>query len=203
MRRRFIAVVPAAALVVAVVLAGQVRPDAAATYLTPPKVIVDILDAPPLPSVAVSPTRETVALLERRSMPSIKELAQPMLRLAGYRINPKTSGAQRPGAIFGITLQTIRTGARTKVAVPADAAIGSVSFSPDGSKLAFTNTTDTGIELWIGLGEDTLGPAEAADRGSRRASGRAGAAARTTPMYRRGVPTSRRRPSPRCRTART
>ena len=149
MRRPFIAVAPAAALVVAVVLAGQVRPDAAATYRTPPQVIVDILDAPPLPSVAVSPTRETIALLERRSMPLIKELAQPMLRLAGYRINPKTNGAQRPGSIFGITLQNIRTGAQTKVAVPTDAAIGMVSFSPDGSKLAFTNTRETGIELWI------------------------------------------------------
>ena len=149
MHRRFFAVASAAALVVAVALTGQIRTNAAATYLTPPQVIVDILDAPPLPSVTVSPTRETVALLERRSMPSIGELAQPMLRLAGYRINPRTNGAQRAGSVTGITLQNIRTGAQTKIAVPANAAIGSVSFSPDGSKLAFTNTKETGIELWI------------------------------------------------------
>src|SRR4030042_3882936 len=92
-------------------------------------------------------------------MPLIKELAQPMLRLAGCRINPKTNGGQRPGSIFGITLQNIRTGVQTKVAVPTDAAIGMVSFSPDGSKLAFTNTRETGIELWIA--DPATGPARA------------------------------------------
>ena len=58
-------------------------------YKTPPQVIVDILDAPPLPSANVSPDRQWLLLLEQRSMPSIAELAQPMLRLAGNRINPR------------------------------------------------------------------------------------------------------------------
>ena len=49
-------------------------------YLLPPKVIVDILDAPPPPTAELSPTRDVVALLERASMPTIAELAQPMLR---------------------------------------------------------------------------------------------------------------------------
>jgi len=149
MRARPVAVASVVALALAAALTSQTRTDAAATYLTPPQVIVNILDAPPLPSVTVSPTRDTIALLERRAMPSIRELAQPMLRLAGYRINPKTNGAHRPAAFVGITIQNIRTGAKTPVTVPADAAIGAVSFSPDGSRLAFTHTTDTGVALWI------------------------------------------------------
>src|SRR5687768_6585177 len=66
-------------------LFAQTQP-ASSGYLLPPKEIVDILDAPPPPTVEVSPSREVVALLERVSMPTIAELSQPpMLRLAGVR----------------------------------------------------------------------------------------------------------------------
>ncbi|MBA3885970.1 MAG: S9 family peptidase, partial [Acidobacteria bacterium] len=73
--------------------AGLFAQSTASTgYLTPPKAIVDILDAEPLPMVSIGPARETIALLSRRSMPSIDELAQPMLRIAGLRINPANNG---------------------------------------------------------------------------------------------------------------
>jgi hypothetical protein len=39
-----------------------------ARYLTPPQAIVDILDARPIPEGTLSPTRETLALAERRAM---------------------------------------------------------------------------------------------------------------------------------------
>ena len=61
-------------------------------YLTPPPAIVDIMEAEPLPMAIVSPKRDVMALLSRTSMPSIAEVAQPMLRLAGLRINPRTNG---------------------------------------------------------------------------------------------------------------
>ncbi len=74
-------------------------------YKLPPRVIVDILDTPPLPVASVSPDRQWMLLLEQRSMPTIAELAQPMLRLAGNRINPRTTGPQLPagGGRLGAT----------------------------------------------------------------------------------------------------
>ena len=124
--------------------------SASTGYLLPPKVIVDMLDAPPTPSVVVGPNRKLMALLARRSMPTIAELAEPIYRVAGERINPRTNGRQRrTGAVTGITLKAIDTGTERKVTVPADAEIGSVTFSPDGKHLAFTNTKPAGIELWI------------------------------------------------------
>src|SRR5262245_47010853 len=89
------------------------------TYLVPPKAIVDVLDAPPPSGVVVSPTRDVMALLPRRSMPSIAELAQPMLSLAGTRVNPVTNGPHRAPLGTGITLRS--AGTATFRSVPADA----------------------------------------------------------------------------------
>ena len=119
-------------------------------YQTPPQAIVDIVDAPPLPTVQVSPARDVLALLPRRSMPSIAELAQPMLRLAGERINPANNGPHRAPAGTGITLRTIATGAERPVQVPAGARVGAFSFSPDGRRFTFTNTRETRIDLHVG-----------------------------------------------------
>lgn len=160
MRKRSFAFVAALAFSAAFLQTGvqyaQTRQQAARSestasgYLTPPKVIVDMLDAPPTPSVAVAPDHRLVALLARRSMPTIADLAEPIHRIAGARINPKTNGRQqRGGGITGITLKSIADGTEKKVSVPPNANIGGVSFSPDGKRLSFTNTKENGIELWV------------------------------------------------------
>jgi dipeptidyl aminopeptidase/acylaminoacyl peptidase len=126
-------------------------------YVLPPKAIVDAFDAEPLPQTILSPNKQVVALTKARTYPTIAELAQPMYRLAGSRINPKTNGPHRasglPGTgIYSITLKKIADGAETTVKVPAQARISHVKFSPDGSHLAFLQTKDDAIELWIADG---------------------------------------------------
>ena len=81
-------------------------------YQLPPKAIVDILDAPPPPTAVISPAQNVMALLDRASMPKIADLAEPMLRLAGSRINPKTNGPHSPASILGITFKRIADGSR-------------------------------------------------------------------------------------------
>jgi dipeptidyl aminopeptidase/acylaminoacyl peptidase len=130
-------------------LLAQVGADPAPRYLTPPQVIVDVLDAPPTPGIVVSPTREVIALLPRRSLPAIAELSRPMLRLAGLRIDPANNGPHLTPSGTGITLRTIATGAEQTIGVPADARIGAVSFSPDGRRLIYTNTRPARIDLHI------------------------------------------------------
>lgn len=124
--------------------------SAASGYQVPPKVIVDILDAPPPPTVEVSPTNDVIALLERASMPTIAELSQPMLRIAGRRINPRTNGPHRAQTSRSILLKVIADGSERKVTLPPNPALSWVGFSPDGKRFAFTQTRESGIELWIG-----------------------------------------------------
>ncbi len=118
-------------------------------YRTPPQVIVDILDAPPLPAASVSPDRQWLLLLEQRSMPAIAELAQPMLRLAGSRINPRTSGPQLPGSITGLLLKRIADGTERRINVPTPAALSFVSWAPNGRAITFVQTRDSGLVLWV------------------------------------------------------
>jgi dipeptidyl aminopeptidase/acylaminoacyl peptidase len=143
-------VVAVAVLALSVALTGQAPSGAASGYLQPPRIIVDILDAPPTPSVVVAPTHGLIALVERRSMPTIAEVAQPIHRLAGQRINPKTNGPQqRTGTSTSITLRSIADGAERKVVVPASPRLGSINFSPDGKRLSFTHTRGDGIDLYV------------------------------------------------------
>jgi dipeptidyl aminopeptidase/acylaminoacyl peptidase len=121
-----------------------------AQYQLPPKDIVDILDASPLPTAVASPTGQVVALLERASMPSIAELAQPMHRVAGMRINPKTNGPHRWQSLKAISLRNVADAAEIKVTLPPSPRLSWIGFSPDGKRFAFTQTRDTGIELWMG-----------------------------------------------------
>jgi dipeptidyl aminopeptidase/acylaminoacyl peptidase len=119
-------------------------------YQKPPQNILDVLHAPPTPTVAVSPTREHLLLVQGVRYPSIADVAEPMLRLAGLRINPRTNGPHRPSHVVGLTLQTIADGKQQPIAVPKDAHLGQPAWSPDGKHFAFTNTTPAGIELWVG-----------------------------------------------------
>jgi hypothetical protein len=111
---------------------GRAQSDAP-TYLKPPQAIVDIMDAPRLPQVSVSPSRDVVALVSFRSMPSIDELARPWLGLAGSRINPINNGFRDVPDGSAITLRTIATGVERQIRVPPNAHLELLGFSASTS----------------------------------------------------------------------
>jgi hypothetical protein len=97
-------------------LTGQSATSSPQGYLKPPAAIVSVLDAEPLPIViAASSGTDALALMSRRNMPSIEEVSQPMLRIAGIRLNPKNVGPHWAPCGTGITLRTIATGAERKI----------------------------------------------------------------------------------------
>lgn len=139
----------AAALCTAVAVGTPALAQGQAGYREPPPEIVEILDAPAAPFVAVSPDRRWLALSHRKTMPSIEDQSQPMLRLAGRRINPATNGWFGPAMITEIALLEVdgEEGERL-LDLPEGGGWSAPDFSPDGAMIAFERTTADGIELW-------------------------------------------------------
>ena len=119
------------------------------SYKKPPKEIMDVLNAPVTPLTSVSPSKDRILLLEYDRYPPISELAEPMLRLAGSRINPKTNNSYNERYYTGLILKNIADGKETRINLPANTKITTPRWSADGKYIAAGNLTANGVELWV------------------------------------------------------
>jgi hypothetical protein len=119
-------------------------------YKKPPKEVLDILNAPVTPNMSVSTTRDNAILLTGLRNPPLADLAQPMLRLAGRRINPASNSPHRFQYSVALALKHIADGSEVKIDLPPGAKITGVEWSDDGKYFAFTNTAENRVELWVG-----------------------------------------------------
>ena len=119
-------------------------------YQRPPKDILDVLHAPVTPAMSVSPTKDYVLLYEAVRYPPISELAQPMLRLAGLRINPATNGPHRATQFTKLILKRVSDGSERPITLPVSPYFGLPLWSPDGQRFAFARTGTNRTELWVG-----------------------------------------------------
>lgn len=122
----------------------------AVTYQTPPKEIADLLLAKPTPSVSIDNKGEWMLLSERNSYPTVEELGQPEVRIAGLRLNPNNFSPSRQTYINNFTLKNIKTNTSYKIAgLPLNMLAGNVRWSPAEKKIAFTNTTSNRVDLYV------------------------------------------------------
>ncbi|MEM7263647.1 MAG: prolyl oligopeptidase family serine peptidase [Planctomycetota bacterium] len=133
-------------------------------YRRPPAEIVELVDAPPPPSVNTSPDGTWMLLVERGSLPEIADLARPMLRLAGLRIDPSIDARYTTRFSSGLSVRPLRGGPTIRVTLPDDVRIGSVSWSHNSRDFAFTTIEEDGTALWIGKVGDPSEPKRIADK---------------------------------------
>ncbi|HEU0032624.1 MAG TPA: prolyl oligopeptidase family serine peptidase [Kofleriaceae bacterium] len=126
-------------------------------YDKPPQPILDLLHAPAPPQPVLSPTRDRILLVTYETYPSIAQVAEPFLRLAGVRVEPRTRRKHDTPGGYGIapcatamSLVDVATGRDTAVPVPPAACVDAPVWSADGKRFAFRNTSRDAVELWIG-----------------------------------------------------
>ena len=119
-------------------------------YQMPPEEILRLVDIERAPVVDMDSKKEQMLFYYRNTFKSLSELNQPELRLGGLRINPEANISSTLTYFNHIRykkngdkeLQQIKR-------LPENARIAYLSFSPDETKIAFTNTVTNGVELWM------------------------------------------------------
>jgi len=120
------------------------------SYRLPPAELQAIVDAPRGPVFKLGPQRKTALLVSLPGLPSIAEVAQPELKLAGLRINPRTHAASHFDFGNSLSLLDVASGKIRDVSgLPAKPRIAETLWSPDEKWLAFSRWTDDGVELWL------------------------------------------------------
>ncbi|MFW5661871.1 MAG: S9 family peptidase [Oceanicaulis sp.] len=118
-------------------------------YRLPSQDIVDIVDAPDAPFTSLSPDRRHLLLLHREALPPVADLARPMERLAGLRLDAATNGRHGPRTVTGLSVIDLDTGEERDFNTPEDGGLSDFTWSPDGSRAAFLVTEGDTIGLWV------------------------------------------------------
>ena len=128
----------------------QIQAQENLDYQEPSQEILDLADAKPAPQVIITEDNKHMLLLFRDSYSDIATLSEEEMRLAGLRINPATNIGSRTRYVKQIKMKDPMEAEVFEIeGHPEHARLANFSLSPDQGHMAFTNTTATGVELWI------------------------------------------------------
>ena len=119
-------------------------------YRKPPPEVLNVLNAPATPQAVVSPDGKAMLLARPVLYPPVTNLARPMARLAGVRIDTPNNGPHNMLLFSALELRNLSSGAPQKIALPPDAEITLPEWSPDSRRFVFARMTTNAVELWTG-----------------------------------------------------
>lgn len=115
----------------------------------PPPEVQRVLDAPELPALSLSPAHDRMLLVTSDPMLRMADLARPMLRLGGVRVDPATNAPHAEGCARSLTVRGLEPGTERPVPLPEGACLSRLRWSHDGARYAFANRVADGLELWV------------------------------------------------------
>src|SRR5699024_6222404 len=148
--RRLASVLTFAALITHGITAPAADRAAATQWQQPPPDIMQVLHAPQLPRVMSAPSGEHLILTDPVVYPSLSELAAPMHKLAGIRVNPALNTVHGRRGGTSPRLVRVADGQITPLDLPAEAEVHSVDWSASGERFAITATLADHLGLWVG-----------------------------------------------------
>jgi len=120
------------------------------TYQVPHDDILTLADVPLPPFMRMNSDGSNAVMIYRKQYKSIQEMSEEEMRLGGLRINPKTNISSRARYYIDMKSFDVKSGKeKTIKGLPANPRLGNMAWSPDENKMAVTNTTANGVELWV------------------------------------------------------
>lgn len=120
------------------------------SYQFPPKVIADLLLAPPTPSISVSGNAKYMLVMERNSYPTVEELGQPELKIAGIRINPLNASLTRQTYINQFSVKQVGADKILVIkGLPTNLSALSPTWNPAENKIAFFNVLPNSVDVYV------------------------------------------------------
>lgn len=120
------------------------------TFQKPSAEILALADYKRTPTVTMDSKKEFMLLSYRDTYKSLNDLNQDEMRLGGLRINPVTNISSTITYINNLKIRRVSSQEEIQVAgLPENPRIGNISMSPGEKKIAFTHTTNIGVELWV------------------------------------------------------
>jgi dipeptidyl aminopeptidase/acylaminoacyl peptidase len=120
------------------------------TYQKPSAEILALADYKRAPTVTMDSKKEFMLLSYRDTYKSLNDLNQEEMRLGGLRINPVTNISSTITYINNFKIRKISSSDEIQVSgLPENPRIGNILMSPNERKIAFTHTTNIGVEVWI------------------------------------------------------
>nr|WP_294775988.1 prolyl oligopeptidase family serine peptidase [uncultured Flavobacterium sp.] len=119
-------------------------------FQKPSAEILALADYERSPSVSMDSKKEYMLLSFRNTYKTLDDLNQEEMRLGGLRINPITNISSTVTYVNNLKLRKVSDKVETQVSgLPQNARITNISWSQNEKKIGFTNTTNTGVELWV------------------------------------------------------
>jgi dipeptidyl aminopeptidase/acylaminoacyl peptidase len=120
------------------------------SYQKPSKEIMELFDYQKAPSVLMDEKRETLVFTYTNTYKTLDDLNQEEMQLGGLRINPKTNISSSVTYINNLKVRKIQEHDAIQVqGLPVNPRITNLIWSPDEKKIAFSNTTNNSLELWV------------------------------------------------------
>ena len=121
-------------------------------YQKPSQEILDLVEYERAPSVLYDDQKTHMIFLYRDNYKTIEDLSAKEMRLGGLRIDPATNIGSRVTYYNNVKIKNLKDSkAEIKQieGLPQNPKLSNISWSPNQKKVALTNTTRTGVELWV------------------------------------------------------
>ncbi len=132
--------------------AAAPQTQTASGYREPVAELKAIVDAARPPQLSLSPRRDLAALQQIPPLPSIALVAQPELKLAGLRLNPRSYSPSRFSFASDLWLMDVATGKDIRIeGLPQPLSLAAVVWSPDQKFIALNQQDPNtgGNALWL------------------------------------------------------